>query len=259
MLNAVEFEKISFKWQLNWKVCGFSLFFFPLTLGLGFWQLDRAEQKRTIQQSLQAQQDLPPIKIHSEQDLANMESDRLHFREVSLFGAFDGEHVWVLENKVLQGRLGVHIVQPFLLRDNVAVLVDRGWVPLGPDRTSVPQLNDLSSVADTVRGRLVKPTQNTLLNDQVIEGRWPRRILQITPVQLAEQLENTLLPWVLQIEPEDPSAYTAVWSATTMPARKHLGYAVQWFSMALALAVLTLYANSNFHVYTKSIWSHKRR
>ena len=36
------------RFKLNWKLAIFVVVFFPLTLTLGFWQLDRASQKQQL-------------------------------------------------------------------------------------------------------------------------------------------------------------------------------------------------------------------
>ncbi|MFT5069358.1 MAG: surfeit locus 1 family protein, partial [Candidatus Paceibacteria bacterium] len=40
--------------QHYWAITIFTVFFLPLTVSLGFWQLDRADQKRQLQVSLAA-------------------------------------------------------------------------------------------------------------------------------------------------------------------------------------------------------------
>ena len=39
---------IKFKWQLNVKIIVLSLFLFPILIALGFWQLERADEKTAI-------------------------------------------------------------------------------------------------------------------------------------------------------------------------------------------------------------------
>ena len=52
-----------FEWQPNVKIIVFSLLFFPLLITLGFWQLERAEEKREILKEFNLNQQLPPATL----------------------------------------------------------------------------------------------------------------------------------------------------------------------------------------------------
>ena len=55
-----QFYANKFEWQPNVKIIVFSLLLFPLLLALGFWQLERAEEKREILKEFNLNQQLPP-------------------------------------------------------------------------------------------------------------------------------------------------------------------------------------------------------
>jgi cytochrome oxidase assembly protein ShyY1 len=50
--------------------------------------------------------------------------------------------------------------------------------------------------------------------------------------------------WILQQRSSDGDGLRRKWSQQNAGVDKHLGYAVQWFSLAGLLAVLTLYFGS---------------
>lgn len=255
MPNAVERNKPAFVWRLNWKICLFSLFFFPLFVGLGFWQLQRAEQKRTIQQHWQNQQALPPQVIDSPDalplDADGVDQSSGQFRKVELQGQYHSEYVWLVENRSWQGRLGYHVIQAFYLNPSFAVLVNRGWVAGSVDRSKLPDVvtNGLPSAAS---GQLVQPSVNRLLTGQTLAAGWPKRILQVEPDLMARDVDGELADWILEIDAQDPAAEGVDWQHSTVSPTKHLGYAVQWFSMAFVLLILTLYANSNLHAFIQA-------
>ena len=39
-------------WQADWRTTAFTLLFLPVFVRLGFWQLERAEEKATIHDSV---------------------------------------------------------------------------------------------------------------------------------------------------------------------------------------------------------------
>lgn len=239
-----------FEWQLNWKICVFFLVFFPLMVGLGFWQLDRAQQKRTIQQMQAQQQGQAPVQITELGQLAEIDSAAGQFTPVQLRGRFDTEHLWLLENQTMQGRLGFHVVQALELERGGAVLVDRGWLAHDGNRARLPQIDPAASVR-MLEGQLKRLDPNRLLEAQQFSDGWPRWILQIAPDELANQIKTPLSQWLVQISPQDPAAFTVQWRNVVMSSDRHIGYAFQWFAMAFALLVLTIYANSNLHSYVR--------
>lgn len=251
MSNAVERGKPEFVWQFNWKICLFSLFFFPLLISLGVWQLERAEQKRTIQQQWQKQQALAPQVVASVEDLDFGQFEQGQFRKVQLRGQYDPDAIWLVENQFWHGQFGYHVVQAFQIDPKLAVLVNRGWIPGSPDRSEVPQVagRDLPGL---VSGQLVMPSVNRLLADQQSSTNWPKRILQIEPEVMSEHVGVNLSPWLLQIDEQDPAALNVQWHHNMVSTTQHHGYAFQWFAMAVALLILSVYANSNLHTYLRA-------
>jgi surfeit locus 1 family protein len=45
------------------------------------------------------------------------------------------------------------------------------------------------------------------------------------------------------LDPGEPDGYVRNWSAPGFPPMRHLGYAVQWFALALTLAVIYVVTN----------------
>lgn len=235
--------RTEFRWSLNWKICLFSFLLLPLLIYLGFWQLQRADEKYTLQDLIAEQQELPPLQWPPSATDGAATGTHL-YREVQMEGEFAAQRTWLLENKIYQSRVGYEVLTPFILANGEAILVNRGWIEGTGYRDRLPAIPPVEQVT-SVSGRLLEPTRNTLLN-QVIPGeQWPQPILQIDLQQMQMFVDAPLLPWVLQINSQHPAALTVDWQDVNMPANKHLGYAWQWFSMALALVILTIFANSN--------------
>lgn len=233
-------QKIPFKLDINWKISLFSLLLLPVLIGLGFWQLQRAEEKSTIQQLLAERQASPAISLDPR---ALTDSEEWLYRPVVVTGKPDREHVWLLENQINQGRLGYHLVVPLTLHNGDILLVNCGWLPANAERTQLPELPPIPEQV-TLRGRLVKPSDNPLLRQQT-GNLWPRVILQVDTTEMQNVLQKHVSPWLLQLDADSPMALLVDWRPLNMTADKHKAYAVQWFLLALALVILTLYANSN--------------
>ena len=69
---------------------------------------------------------------------------------------------------------------------------------------------------------------------------WPQLLTRVDAAALWRQLGRAGWPYELRLLP-GPAAYQADWAVVAMGPEKHLGYAVQWFALAVALACLFIY------------------
>lgn len=232
-------EKAPFKLDVNWKISLFTVVLLPVLVGLGFWQLQRADEKNTIQQSIEQQQALEPI------DLAQVEPGQtLAFRRVRFFGHPDKQHIWLVENQIYQGKVGFHFLVPVKLENGRNILVNAGWIPAAERRGELPPLPELPESA-VFFGQIRTLNDNRFLHGARVDAGWPKRILQADIPAMEQSLGEPLSPWLVQLDAASPMAQTVYWPATNMSADKHIGYALQWFLMAFVLVILWFYANSN--------------
>ncbi|NIQ52124.1 MAG: SURF1 family protein, partial [Gammaproteobacteria bacterium] len=91
---------------------------------LGFWQLDRLQERRDRNAVVEARMAMPPVA------LAGLPSDTagLVHRRVTLAGGYDHAHDLVLAGRSMGGLPGVYLYSPLRLGTG-AVLVERGWLP----------------------------------------------------------------------------------------------------------------------------------
>lgn len=101
----------------------------------GLWQRDRMHQKMVLRATLDTAAAQPAVPLPAVTEWAAW-----RFRPVTLTGSFDAAHQILLDNKVRAGRAGYDVVTPLELADRRTVLVDRGWVPAGPSRSTLPQV-----------------------------------------------------------------------------------------------------------------------
>ena len=53
----------AYRWDTNWKTLLFVLVTMPILIKLGFWQLERADEKRALQARYAQQQLAPPVPL----------------------------------------------------------------------------------------------------------------------------------------------------------------------------------------------------
>jgi len=236
--------------QINWRVTALVIVLLPLLTGLGLWQLQRADEKRQLLLHYQQQQAKEAIDIEHVNSLSQIDSSTqvtTTYRRVFMSGYFDTERYWLLDNRSRDGRMGYEVVMPFV-GDDITLLVNRGWVAANQDRSQLPTLETPSGQV-VVEGTLYEPQKNAIFSsvesDWVLP--WPKRVLQLDIVQAEQSLNLSLYPTLLRINKEltqqrnnhiDDKANIGLvtqWVVVNMKADKHDGYALQWFTMAVAL------------------------
>lgn len=232
-----------------------SLFILVLTIvvasllsGLGVWQLQRAEEKKQMELNNNQRKNELPLAL----ELPFKVDENMRFRPIRAEGKFINSKQFVLDNQILDHQVGYNIFTPLLLDDDETVLlVDRGWLPLKGSREQLPDIN-VGEALQEVMGTVYVPygkaySLGTVDNDGL---EWPRLIQYLDFEQLQERLGMNILPMTLRINAEHKDALTAQWPLVAIRSNNqlsyevHIGYAVQWFALALTVLVLLLLLHS---------------
>ena len=203
---------------------------------LGVWQLSRAEEKQVL---------LAAYEAGGAQTLALEDSQVDRFSRVTTQGIWDTEHVFLLDNMVFDTQAGFHVLVP-LQAAKTTLLVDLGWVPSLGRRDQLPSLRRLSDQPVLVNGRLDRlPQPGIRLEGSPVDqsAPWPRVVVFPTLEQLELQLGTELFPWILRLDEKHPAAYQVRQQVIKFGPERHVGYAVQWFALALAVMVIFLSLN----------------
>ncbi len=165
------------------------------------------------------------------------------FSRVQAYGHFDDTRHVLLDNKILNGRAGVHVLTPFMLKSGVTILVNRGWLPLPPDRRHLPPVPTEHSMR-TINGILKKPTTDGPRlgkPDELVADEWPQLVTYLDLETVSDALGTALPPWLLQLDPADSSGFEGrQWKAAVMGPEVHAAYAFQWFALSLATMIIWL-------------------
>lgn len=210
----------------------------PLLIALGIWQLNRAEEKKALL-ILQENSQHTDRLILTEKMSQNVEA--ILYKNINTTGHYDIEHQYLLDNQVHQGKVGYFILTPFLLKnEKKAVLVNRGWLPLGKTRNDKPDIN-INGEQRSINGRINRfPSVGFKLKGAEIPTKtWPS-IVQIVDTQIiSHQLGYELMPFQIELDKTEADGYTRDWRTDSpMPPEKHVAYAVQWFLLAITLTIM---------------------
>jgi surfeit locus 1 family protein len=146
-----------------------------------------------------------------------------------------------------QGRAGYFVITPFKLTGGGWILVNRGWVPVGADRGSRPPIA-VSSETRQLHGRADNlPRPGIQMGDRTaLSPPYPIVANFPTHAEIAQRLRES--SWsgaaeLVLLDAGEPDGYLREWTAPGFPPIRHIAYAVQWFALALTLAVIYVVTN----------------
>ncbi|MCC5956255.1 MAG: SURF1 family protein, partial [Natronohydrobacter sp.] len=200
-----------------------------ILVSLGLWQLDRAGQKAALISEMETRIFDAPIDLPTAPD-----AEAHRYLPVQTEGHFLPDHVFVLSAQKAQGP-GFHLVQAFETLEGRRILVERGFLP--------EAVRSGLEFGDREDARLIGNLH------------WPRDINRHTPDydaarnlafgrdvdELAALLDTE--PTLLVLRASDPptTRITPVAVYQVSIPDPHLGYAIQWFLMAMAWAGMTVF------------------
>ncbi len=223
-----------------------ALIVFVVLVSLGFWQLDRAEEKRIIEHEIhkaQAQQALNLNVYLTGEMPASLLEKIYHSAEVE--GRYDNEHQFLYDNRTHKGKPGYHVLTPLRLSDSkVAVLINRGWIPYTGSRDNIPSIQ-VTNEKQIFLGKIRKPSQSIVLSDiRQAAMKFPVTIQNISVAALSRKLGYPLLPIVIELDKAQSLGFVREWQPYYGKIDKHIAYAIQWFLMAAILLFLYVKLNT---------------
>ena len=209
-------------------------------VSLGRWQLRRADEKRVLYDSFAAGSDATRTI-----DLGTGPVPR--YQHVEASGRYDSGRQVLIDNMVNNERAGYFVITPFALAGGGWVWVNRGWVPLGRSRALRPAVavpEDLRQV----RGRADHlPAPGIQLGTRAsLAPPYPAVAAFPSHAELAQLLNEsswTAATELILLDPGEPDGFVRTWAPPGFPPIRHLGYAVQWFGLAVALLVIYVVTN----------------
>lgn len=197
---------------------------------LGFWQLDRAAQKNSLQAARSAQAGKPALQTRELAATAEQAPAQWD-RQAAVQGRWLVDNTVYLDNRSMNGRVGFFVVTPLLLDDGRLLAVQRGWLPRAQDSRQriAPYQTPAEPVA--VSGRIA-PSASRLYELGSAGTGVIRQNLDLDA--FARQLRRPLLPLVLIQDDADTTSdgLSRQWPAPASDVHKHYGYAFQWFGLS---------------------------
>ncbi|SDY57989.1 SURF1 family protein [Nitrosomonas sp. Nm33] len=229
---------MNYQFKPRWWVVLLTVTFTLVFTRLGFWQLSRANEKELRQERIEqyareAIVTLPstPIKLEDFQ-----------YRQVEVKGRFIEDHAIYLDNKIYQGVAGYEILAPLkIANSSLHVLINRGWIASRKDRTQLPSVffpQEEVKVTGIVTSPMIRTMQ---LSAEKTAGKlWINLDLEHYQKVTGLALQPILL---LQQDNQIDDGLIRQWVQPDSGASKNIGYAVQWFLLAVTTCIIFLVLN----------------
>ncbi len=203
--------------------------------GLSSWQWQRAAESRAIHERFGEAGGLPSLTVlPPDADLAEVRD-----REVVLQGRYRPAIQFLLDNMTRQGAAGYHVLTPFQPEGHERlVIVNRGWVAASADRRILPDV-PVEDTDRTIRahiGTLPRPGLRLAAPPLQTDGSALQVVSFPTMQELGERLATPLAAFQLLLAEDQADGFVRAWEPAALPPERHLGYAVQWFALALFVA-----------------------
>ena len=247
-------------WVLRWRWVFAVLAVAAVPAGLSVWQWQRGEDKAATLARIAQWEREGAMGLARLAELADAAEERaggdvaatVDGVQLDFEARWIAPMVWLVDNRIVDRQPGYDVV--IAVEDLAdlraagssgaaprAALVNLGWIAATGGRDTLP----LAAIPARLRVQGIFRTEVTglLLGANVEDhGRWPMRIQQADPVQLAAWLAVPLAPGL--IHQQQASPFHIHYRPVVLPPERHRGYALQWGLIALAVIGVALAASA---------------
>jgi len=198
-------------------------------VNLGFWQLDRLDQRRSANQAVTSHEGAAVVDFG--QAFGGTITDAQAWQRARVQGTFDGDHQLIVRfRNDPNGTAGYEVLTPLLTTSGQWLIVDRGWAARPADgeypaAAPAPPSGEVTVIGYVRRDEVadadaVTPYSGSVrLVNSVAIGAW-----------LGRTVVNGYLS-ALEVTPEQSGGLTPV-QPPALSEGNHFSYALQWFAFA---------------------------
>jgi len=213
----------------------------PLLISLGFWQLERAREKRALITDFETGGEAVSLAGTAG---VNRLGTLARYQRVGMEGRFQNDRQFLIDNMTDGGSAGYYVLTPFRMGGaSTLILVNRGWVARDFTSVSLPDVTIDESLRRVV-GRVARlPRPGLEIADRTASNSWPKVVQFPMMEELAQHLQRELAPVSVLLDAGAEDGYLRRWRPIEFGPDRHIGYAVQWFALALTLLIIYIVVN----------------
>lgn len=206
---------------------------FAFLVSLGFWQLERADDKRSIEASIKQANTGSVELIKKEEGLQSKE-----YYEVRLQGKYLSDKQFIYDNQIVDQVSGYYVLTPYALEgQSKAILINRGFIPWNGRRDKLADIV-IGQETRKIKVQISKPIKRMELKPSEVSIQFPALIQSIDLQDMADRAKVDFSSVIGLLDASASNGFIRKWEPYTGSIEKHIGYAVQWFLMALVLAII---------------------
>ena len=217
------------------KILIFAIIFVPITISLGMWQIERANEKKLIIANYDKLLVSAPIALQKNQMLNN-------WQPIETTGTYEDIIVYE-DNAINNGKAGFKVYHLFRNDDGTFIFIHRGFIERNLIKNNLPEV-EIPTEKKSIYGTTLFKQNNTFVKN--IEESDSRIIQEFNASLLIDKYpmlkDKYLHPFLFNLDIRDVNKYQPIEKPVNMTASKHIGYAIQWFGLCAALIILTIYA-----------------
>jgi len=201
---------------------------------LGLWQVRRLQERRADNAIILARGSVDPMPVAEvlAPDTLPTKVEALTFRRVVAVGEYRVADEVLVRNRTNGGAPGYWVLTPLQQASGVALVVNRGWIPLPYGDANDPALFAPPSGTVTVTGAIHETQKQEGLGvEDPTDGRLAK-LSRVDVPRLGQQVAYPVLPAYIDLVGSDPPSLLA--QPQPIPPRElndgsHVNYAGQWF------------------------------
>lgn len=202
---------------------------------LGRWQMDRRAETLAEINRVVSNYSATPVPYPEIRDQFNALDPEREWTQVELRGSYDLDGQRVVRNRPLNGQPGYDVVVPFRLTTGEAVVIDRGWLPIGNNTPGRPDVIPAPPTGEVTVVARLKPAEPKL-DRGAVDGQ----LASIDLASFAGELPYPIATGAYgQLASENPSVQPMP-TAFPKPATEegtHLSYSLQWFAFGVLMFI----------------------
>jgi cytochrome oxidase assembly protein ShyY1 len=200
-----------------------------LMLNLGFWQLNRLDEKREFNSVLSAHSSTP-VQPLDKAVPDKWDKSASEWMRVSITGSYDPSKAVTIINRSQDGTAGYNSVVPFTSLNNRTILVNRGFVPLVMEPPVAP--TGEIEIVGYLRASQSRSALGPIDSTEAGNTEFQRFDIPLISAHVGKIIEPMFLQLIREL-PAGESQWPAKVALPPLDEGTHMSYALQWFFFSL--------------------------